>query len=78
MSYYITVSDIYNSICIDSSVENKNCILLKMVFYLSTNLLTNCLYSFDIPPDEKYSQDTLFKSLKKCVSRSKRMALLVP
>ena len=28
------LSDIYNSICIDSSVENKNCILLKIVFYL--------------------------------------------
>ena len=29
------LSDIYNSICIDSSVENKNCILLKIVFYFS-------------------------------------------
>ena len=30
------LSDIYNSICIDSSVENKNCILLKkIVFYLN-------------------------------------------
>ena len=28
------LSDIYNSICIDSSVENKNRILLKIVFYL--------------------------------------------
>ena len=28
------LSDIHNSICIDSSVENKNCILLKIVFYL--------------------------------------------
>ena len=26
------LSDIYNSICIDSSVENKNCILLKLYF----------------------------------------------
>ena len=26
------LSDIYNSICIDFSVENKNCILLKLYF----------------------------------------------
>ena len=26
------LSDIYNSICTDSSVENKNCILLKLYF----------------------------------------------
>ena len=25
------LSDIYNSICIDSSVENKNCILLNCI-----------------------------------------------
>ena len=30
------LSDIYNSICIDSSVENKNCILLKLYFTYST------------------------------------------
>ena len=27
------LSDIYNSICIDSSVENKNCILLKKLYF---------------------------------------------
>ena len=29
------LSDIYNSICIDSSVENKNCILLKKLYFTS-------------------------------------------
>ena len=33
------LSDIYNSICIDSSVENKNCILLKIVFYLTKQFI---------------------------------------
>ena len=31
------LSDIYNSICIDSSVENKNCILLKKLYFTYGN-----------------------------------------
>ena len=52
------LSDIYNSICIDSSVENKNCILQKIVFYLSDLIETNtalCLFSCMGLVEEKYN-----------------------
>ena len=45
------LSDIYNSICIDSSVENKNCILLKLYF---TTLSVRCSSSVSFKPKMRH------------------------
>ena len=53
------LSDIYNSICIDSSVENKNCILLKIVFYLSNRNIFTALYSINFDLFADFLRDIL-------------------